>query len=258
MHQAAISQASTGKMPGAAPANTGGRNIYSDIKIAATPKGRILNPNIYGGIVVSKNGKKFSTGNDDLAYNASRDEWGQRTWDDKVLNALAPFGLGAEEPDYNRPATYSGGKFHTGINPAAAAASVLGMLGPPGTGTLAAPVAGGIYNALGGKNPVLTGPDTVYADDGTGGMARPGVSQPAGPMAGPSAQGMRGGSTGTGGMQPRLMPSLGLIPGPMQQQPAIPGPATPPQIFPPAPPVQTPFQVPGGKPYGFSLFGRAA
>src|SRR5688572_13567150 len=214
----------------AGKAAAGGRNIYSDIKIANKQTGRILNPNAYGGIVVSKNGKKYSTGNDDYAYNSAIDKYNQRSWVDKGLNALAPFGLGSEQPDYSRPATYAGGDFHTGINPAAAAASVLGMLGPPGTGTLAAPLAGRIYNALGGKNPVLTGPDTVYADDGTGGTVRPGTPQAQRSQSGPvgSQAAPQGGSTGTGGMQPKLMPSLGLIPGPMQQQPSIPGPAAPP------------------------------
>jgi hypothetical protein len=233
-----------------------GKSIYSDIKIANPESGRILNPSDYGGIVTQSGDNKYSTGNDDHAYNAAIDNWNQRDFGDRLLNFFAPLGLTSVKPEYSRPATYSGGDFHTGVNPAAAGAGLLSMLGPPGLGTLVSPIAGAAWDAFGGQNPVLTGPDTVYADDGTGGMARPGSPSISGPMGGRPQSGER---TGVG--NPMIPgPTQAQAPqifGPQAQAPQPGAPPLPPSIF-PKPPVQSPFQVPGGKPYGFSLFGRAA
>jgi hypothetical protein len=69
---------------------------------------------------------------------------------------------------------------------------------------------------------------------------------------------MGGDRTGVGG--PRIQgPVQGPTPSIFSQQPPAQtgGNPVPPGIF-PKPPTQTAFQVPGGKPYGFNLFGRAA
>jgi hypothetical protein len=216
-----------------------GKSIYSDIKIADPATERILNPNKYGGIVTQKGGQKFSTGNDDLAFNSAIDKWNQRTWFDRGLNFFAPFGLSSEKPDYSRPATFSGGDFHTSINPAAAATSVLSMLAPPGVGLIASPVAGAVYNEFGGKNPVLTGPDTVYADDGTGGMARPGVSAPGAPL-GPGAGSPGMGRTGQGGLLPQIAGNPAAM-----APPAVPGAPPAPGPGAPLPPITGPQTHPG-------------
>lgn len=186
------------------------RNIYSDIKVADPATQKILNPNPYGGIITQKDGRVYSTGNDDLSYNKARDEWNARTFGDRLANFLAPFGLTSVEPVYNRPATYAGGEFHTGINPAAAAASALGTIAGlnPVAGMIISTGAGQLYDLAGGSEPVLTGPRTIYADDGTGGTAAPwspSVSRPSTPTAPSTAGGERSSSGTIGSMTPALL-----------------------------------------------------
>jgi hypothetical protein len=72
------------------------------------------------------------------------------------LNNIGPLGLSMEPPDIKRPATFSGGDYHLGWNPASLA-GLAGLAGPPGLGTLIGSAAQSAYNAFGGKNLVLGG-----------------------------------------------------------------------------------------------------
>ena len=221
-----------------------GKSAYDDIKIADPKTDRILNPNKYGGLVFGKDGATLSTGNDDLAYNDAIDKWNKRDFFDRAANFLAPFGLTSIKPNYNRPATFAGGNFHTGINPAGALVGLgAGML-VPGLGVVAGPLAGAAYDEAGGLSPVLSGPRTIYADDGTGGTARPDSPQDQTTGGNPASR------DGRGTILPPIMGAPGGNPG---------GSALPPIAAPVAPPTsgQQPYPgaylpIPGPTPYGWT------
>lgn len=143
------------------------------------------------------------------------------------LSRVAKFftGVGLQQPNINKPATYANSLSHTSFNPAQVAGTVLGgVFGVPGVGS----VAGGLYDAFGGPHPVI-------------GNAKPGIpgsevhdfsgSQPTGP--GPSGN--------TGGGNPMF--SFGGNPTPggasFGQQPTIPTMPRPP-VSPGLPPTAQP------------------
>ncbi len=145
-HQAAISQASMGAFPGATT------SYGAPIHTATGP--------VYGGISAAKSPAAWSALNDQVdTYNKAAREYNARTPTDRVLNAFAPFGLTSVPPSFDRPSTYTGGTFHTGINPVGALAGIAGMAAPvPLAGTLLGLGAGAAYSAAGGNDAVLTGP----------------------------------------------------------------------------------------------------
>lgn len=91
-------------------------------------------------------------------YNQAAREWNGRTFVDRALNFAAPFGLTSVAPDLNHPKTYTGGTFHTGLNPAELGGAVLGAAIPaPGASSVLSKVFGLGYDAAGGRPVMLTG-----------------------------------------------------------------------------------------------------
>jgi hypothetical protein len=139
-----------------------------------------------GPDLANKNAQRAAT------YNAAAHEWNQsaeRPSINNLVNNMSPMGFAMEPPDIKRPQTFSGSTYHLGWNPG----SLLGLAGMaapiPGAGTVLGAAGQAAYSALGGKNPILTGP---------GSMGMPTWDAPTNqpnPGAVPN-----GGSTGTGGM----------------------------------------------------------
>lgn len=167
----------------------------------------------------------------------------------RVLDFLSPLGISNMPVDSQRPWTFKDGTYHPGWNPGALA-GIPGSALFPGAGAVLSTIGQKVYTAAGGHMVPLGGYNGAEA--GTPPTSDPTASGPAmaGDPRGPTPKGTQTGST---------------IPGPVAaQRPAIFGqPQAAPNamqasIFPPKPPVQMPFQVGGGNPYGFNIFGRSA
>jgi hypothetical protein len=137
------------------------------------------------------------------SYNQAARQWNARTLKDRIANAMAPLGLTSVAPDLSRPATFVDGTYHIGLNPAAAIGSIVGGLVAPGLGVPTSALAGGAYNALGGRDVVLTGSDIPKTWDPNGAATVGASSSPAasGPASSPSSP-----SGGTHGAQ--LLPPI--------------------------------------------------
>lgn len=111
------------------------------------------------------------------AYNAAKQEYQDRSFGKRVVDFLSP--IKSIDPQINQPASYANGQYHHGINPAGLAA---GVVSPWGSGLVTAPIAGSIYNNMGGHNVVLTGPgggfSTSYPDGGPGYNSSTGYAGP--------------------------------------------------------------------------------
>lgn len=198
-----------------------------------------------GRLVVSPTRKELEQQNDIIG---AWDDWNGRSFWDKGLDMIAGPLYDEQMPDLDDPRTYWGGKYHTSTNPLASAAMIAGALvGVPGAGIMMQTA----QDLTGLKTDVYHNPPSAnYGAERYGMPAGPSASPSSNPMAGLSGE--RTGVAGTiAGPLKAPTPSI-FAPQAPAAQPA------PPAIFPPKPPVQTPFQVAGGKPYGFSLFSRAA
>jgi hypothetical protein len=90
-------------------------------------------------------------------YNKAAEKWnaGAGRSFGNLINAMSPMGLSMQAPDLNRPVTYTGGDYHLGWNPG----SLAGIPGMYGSGIITGALGEKAYTALGGKNPILSGPD---------------------------------------------------------------------------------------------------
>lgn len=235
----------------------GGQRLYKDPQYGLeTSYGAPVKTNKYG--VQTALPEKATTGKPAQSwgswkgqvdnYNNAAKAWNGDLVQNNVLGLALPFGLQNVAPKLNQPSTYTGGTYHFGMNPAAAAGGVAGMFAGP-VGPLMGPVAGKAYSLAGGKNLVFSGPDVPRDWDPNGAAtANSALSAEQSPASA------------------RPTERASIIPGPIQSKPPSiiqpqqqPMPAAQmPSIFTPKPPMQSQFQVPGGKPYGFSIFGRAA
>lgn len=125
-----------------------------------------------GANLANQNAQRAAT------YNAAA-----RTWNDSAqqrslgnfVNAVAPGGFSMEPPDIARPQTFSGSTYHVGWNPGSLLSLAGAML--PGSGIPLGMLGSSAYTALGGKNPVITGPGSqgmpTWDAPGTGQQPNP-------------------------------------------------------------------------------------
>lgn len=194
-------------------------------------------------------------------YNSAADDLANRGFGgwvgDNALDLIP--GFHQTTPQWNQPASFANGKYHDAWAPVAAALGIAGMAAPvPGIGAAMGKAGVAATNAFGLPDYHFGGggwnPDNSNAIEKAMGPA----TNPYGPPD-PTHQPNLGNPT-QGGQQPQIQgPGTGVsIFNPQapaqQQQPPVP-PAT---IFPPKPPIQTQYNVPGGLPYGINLFRRAA
>lgn len=119
-------------------------------------------------------------------YNKAAQRWNasaQQPSLSNLVNNSAPMGLSMQPPDINRPATYTGGDYHLGLNPAQLAGGLLGMYG---SGFVTGPIAGSLYTKAGGQNAMLSGPaaPSSWNWGGPQGQGQPAAPQQAGPNLG--------------------------------------------------------------------------
>lgn len=208
------------------------------------------------GVSVAKDPQHWQNLNDRVsAYDKAAREWNesaQKRSLANLANAVQPMGFSMEAPDFNRPATFSGGTYHLGVNPAGAivgaGAMAAGIPGPLGS------IAGGIYNGLGFHNLVLTGPDVPAGWEGPGmpgSVAAPGSSGLPGSGA-PVGAGGGGTSIGSAG-DGHLLPSIAGNPNPVTPGAPAPTGSSLPPISASAQQTQPPAWMPiaGPSPYGW-------
>jgi len=129
---------------------------------AETSYGAPVHTNKLGVSVAQSPQKWAATVDQSNTYNKAANEWnaGAGRSFGNFVNALEPMGFSMQAPQLNRPATYSGGSYHLGLNPGALGGSLLGLgTGMFGASTLGGIIGGKAYEAVGGKNLVLSGPD---------------------------------------------------------------------------------------------------
>ncbi len=218
----------------------------------STSYGAPTHTNKYG-VTVARSPETWSALNDQVgAYNQAADRWNRgagRSFGNFV-NRSQPFGFSMEAPDFARPATYVGGDYHLGVNPAKFVGS---LLGPWGSSLVLGPAAGKIYTELGGQDVMLGGgdvPDTWHDWHGTGlgtpGSQAPGPTSPTSPSgASPQSNPHPGES-----QQPVTYPNAQGAPmplpgptGPANGGPTLPGAGVPPVAV-PTPFVNPPVNIP--------------
>jgi len=215
-----------------------GNNKYgptaATVEQATTSYGAPIHTDQYG-TQWAKNPQKWAALSDRVeTYNKAARKWNAGAGPSiaNAINGYAPMGFSMQAPDFARPATYTGGDYHLGVNPVGLAIGLGSMAAGappvPGLGTLASKA----YNALGFHDLVLTGPDVPAGWTGPG---MPGSNTaPDSPSA---TQAASHSFSNTGGNPMAAFPSNPVVttPGgaPMGAQPTPPSPV--PSAFPMAP-----------------------
>ena len=152
-----------------------------------------------GPDLANKNAQRAAT------YNAAAHEWNAGTGRsfNNFVNAMSPMGFSMEPPDIARPQTFSGSTYHLGWNPGSLMGLATGAV-VPGSGLITGPMGQAAYTALGGKNPILTGPGKMgmptWDAPGTGNPKNPmGAFTPGGGQLAGAAPAHLSGNTGNGG-----------------------------------------------------------
>jgi hypothetical protein len=226
-----------------------------------TPYGAPYRTTPYGTVALPED--RWNAWKDQVnKYNEAANKWNAGTGRSfaNFVNEMAPMGFAMEPPDLNKPKTYVGGDYHLGLNPGNLVGGLLGGAVFPGGGIPGAAIGGAIYDATGLGN-VMLGGGAVPAGWDPGGAA----GNPIGFGTPGSGSGLQGEAGPMSAARPTEGSGAGVIPGPINStppsimQPKATARAVPPvPIFTPKPLVQSQFTVPGGNPYGFSIFGRAA
>jgi len=180
---------------------------------------------------------------------ASR-EYNDRSFGRRALDFVAGPWFNDNKPDFNDPRTFWGGKFHTSTNPLGAAASLLGGAAFPGAGIPAGMIGSAIgpeayHKQMDPNSPLAHEIASTKPLDGSAP-----INTAQGQFSAPQGHGTQGGTI-PGPIKPP-MPSIMNPQAPQQAAMA----AQQPTIF--RQPTQSRFQVAGGSPYGFNIFGRAA
>jgi hypothetical protein len=104
------------------------------------------------------------------AYNQAAREWNAGTGRSlaNFANEMGVMGLHMVAPDFNQPATYTGGTYHTGLNPGELAGGLLGGALFPGGGLIGGTIGGKVYDAVGGGPIMLGGPSVPSGWTGPG------------------------------------------------------------------------------------------
>lgn len=132
------------------------------------------------------------SGPETRAYDSAKTEYANRSFGKRVVDFLSP--IKSIDPQINQPSSYAAGKYHHGFNPAGLAA---GLMSPFGSGVITAPLAGSVYNGLGGHNVVMTGPGSGFSTSFPGGG--PGYNSSTGFAGPPGAPGTPQGKMDQGG-----------------------------------------------------------
>lgn len=148
-----------------------------------------------------------------------------RSFLDRAIDTISPFGFHNVNPQINQPAGYADSTYHTGVNPAGFLGNVASIAsGVPGLGTLF----GSAYSATGAEDLVLGGSGSGFSTSYPGGGPGYNSSQIGGgfgggtPGAAGSGQPGSGGSGASGLVSATPSATASTASTPLQAQPANP------------------------------------